>query len=120
MSNVLPRKKTLVQAINNGNFVSWPGLTIDSINKQYKHTITRAKGHMAHTRINTRSTQPKPTPEEEIDAAVTEDFAPTYILPQWSNEVYAIITELDGKVFTDLKERFPTTSSQGNTYVLVL
>jgi hypothetical protein len=52
-----------------------------------------------------------------MDAAVTEDFAPTDNLPQRSNDVDAIITELDGKVYTDLTGKFPTTSSKGNKYV---
>jgi hypothetical protein len=36
------------------------------------------------------------------------------------NEVYAIITELDGKVYTDLIGQFPTTSSKGIKCVLIL
>jgi hypothetical protein len=115
-----PAKTTLVQAINNVNFASWPGMTWDNVNKQYEHTNSTAKGNMAQTRRNTRSTQPKPTPEKENDKTTTEDFAPTDILSQRKNEVYAIITELDGKVYTDLTRRFLTTSSEGNKYVLIL
>jgi hypothetical protein len=95
-------------------------MTLDNLNKHYKRTIATAKGHMAQTRRNTRSTQPKPTPDEENDNTTTEDFAPTYILPQQTNGVYAILTELDGNVYTDLTGRFPTTSSKGNKYVLIL
>jgi hypothetical protein len=75
---------------------------------------------MTQTRQNTRSTQPKPTHDEVNYNTTTEDFAPTDILPQQTNEVYAIITELDGKVYTDLTGRFPTTSSKGNKYLLIL
>jgi hypothetical protein len=115
-----PVKTALVQAIKNGNFASWPGMTLDDVNKHYKRTITTTKGHMTQTRRNTSSTQPKPTPDEENDKTTTEDFAQMDILPQRTNEVYAIITELDVKVYTDLTGRFPTTSSKGNKYVLIL
>jgi hypothetical protein len=115
-----PVKTTLVQAIKSGTFASWPGTTLDNVNKHYKRIIATAKGHMAHTRRNTRSTQPKPTPDEEKDKTTTEDFEPMDILPQLTDKVYAIITELDGKIYTDLTGRFPTTSIKGKKYVLIL
>jgi hypothetical protein len=55
----LPVKTTLIQAIKNGNFATWPGLTTYNVNKHYESTIATAKGHMAQTRRNTRSTKPK-------------------------------------------------------------
>jgi hypothetical protein len=112
-------KTTLIQAIKNRNFTKWPGLT-DNVNKNYQRTIANKKGYMAQTRRNSRSTKPKRKPEEESDMAITEDFAPTYNLPQRSNEVYSIMTELDGKVYTNLTGRFPKTSIKGKKCVLVL
>jgi hypothetical protein len=102
-----PMKTTIVQAIKNGKFASWSGLTVKNVNKHCKRTIATAKGHLAQTRWNTRLTQPKATPDEEIDAAVTKYFAPTDILPQRSNEVYAIMTELNEKLYTDLLVYWP-------------
>jgi hypothetical protein len=68
-----------VQASKNGNFTSWTGLTVENTNKHYKRTIATSKGRIAQTRRSTRSKQPKPTLEEEIDAAVTKYFAPAEI-----------------------------------------
>jgi hypothetical protein len=48
-----PVKTTIVQAINNGNFASWPGLTVKNVNKHHKRTIATAKGHMAQTSLCT-------------------------------------------------------------------
>jgi hypothetical protein len=79
-----PVKMTLIQAIKNGNFTSWSGLTTDNVNKHYERTTAQAKGHMAQTKRNTRSKKPKLTPEEESDDALTEDFAPTDNLRQRS------------------------------------
>jgi hypothetical protein len=77
-----PVRTTLVQAIKNGNFASWPGMTLDNVNKHYKPTIAISKGHVAQTKRNTRSTQPKSTPEKENDNTTTDDFALTDISPQ--------------------------------------
>jgi hypothetical protein len=114
-NSILPRKNNMGASNKNGNFASWPGMTLDNVNKHYKHTISIAKGHMAQTRRDTRSTQPKPTLEEENDKTTTEDFTPTDILRQRTHKVYAIITELDREDYTDLTGIFPTTSSKRNT-----
>jgi hypothetical protein len=95
-------------------------MTLENVNKDYTRTIATVKGHMAQNRRNTRSTQPKQTPEEESHTDVAEDFAPKDNMPKRSNEVYAIITELDGKVYTDLTGQLTATSSKGNKYVLIL
>jgi hypothetical protein len=116
-----PVKSTLLQAIENGNFASW--LTANNIAKHYTRTIATAKGHMVQTRQNTRSTEPKKqkkAPTEEIDDATREDFAPKENLPQLTHEVYETITDINSKVYTDLTGRFPTTSSKGNKYILLL
>jgi hypothetical protein len=36
-----------------------------------------------------------------------------------AREVYTTITDISGKLDTDLTSRFPTTSSKGNKYILV-
>jgi hypothetical protein len=84
-------KTTILQAINNGNFAPWPGLTVENVNKHYKPTLATAQGHTSQNQQNTRSTQPK-NPGEDIDATVAEDLSPTYILQERSNEVYTILT----------------------------
>jgi hypothetical protein len=78
---------------------------------------------MVQTQQNTRSTKlqkQKKAPTEERDDATREDFAPNDNLPQRTPKVYATITDINGKVYTDLTGRFPMTSSKGNKYILVL
>jgi hypothetical protein len=118
-----PVKSTLLQAIENGNVASRPGFTTNNVAKHYTRTIATAKFHMVQTRQNTRSMKPKKqkkAPTEEMDDATREDFAPKDNLPQRTHEVYTTITDINGKVYTDLTGRFPTTSSKGNKYILVL
>jgi hypothetical protein len=117
-----PVKSTLIQAIENGNFSSWPGFTASNVSKYYTRTIATSKGHMVQTRQNTISTQPKQqkSPTEEIDEATREDFAPKENSPQCTHEAYTTITDMHSKVYAYLTGRFSTTSSRGNIYMLIL
>jgi hypothetical protein len=118
-----PVKSTLLQAIENGNFASWPGFTTNNVAKHHTRTIATAKGHMVQTQQNTRSTKlkkQKRAPTEEMDDTTLEDFAPKDNLPQCAHEVHATITDINGKVYTNLTSRFPMTSSKENKNRLVL
>jgi hypothetical protein len=52
-----PTKYTFLQAIKNGHFQSWPGLTYDLIAKHLPPSIATSKGHMKQEFQNLRSTQ---------------------------------------------------------------
>jgi hypothetical protein len=54
-----PMKDTWVKAIKNGNYVSWPGLTVDMVNKHFPESIETEQGHMKKQRQNVRSTKQK-------------------------------------------------------------
>ena len=49
-----PTKHALTTAINNGNFVTWPGLTTDLINKHLLPSIPTMKGHLKQEQQNLR------------------------------------------------------------------
>jgi hypothetical protein len=79
-------------------------------------SITMVKGHLSQQRSNIHSMQPKPNL-----AATDTNFAPTSDSPNTqSYYIYAATLDLTGQIATDLTGRFPVTSSQGNTYILVL
>ena len=42
----LPTKSTFIQALNNANFITWPGLTTNIISKQLPLSLTTLKGHL--------------------------------------------------------------------------
>ena len=65
----VPRKIYLAQAIQAGNFVGWPLLTVANVKKYYPETTETPKGHMNQTRKNVRSTKlsAKHQPFEEAD-----------------------------------------------------
>jgi hypothetical protein len=52
-------KYDLVHAIKRGHLVTWPGLTVEAVNKHLKLTPATDMGHMNQRRQNTRSTKPK-------------------------------------------------------------
>ena len=52
-----PTKQTFLQAIKNGNFITWPGLTPDLVSKHLIPSLATAKGHLAQERK--KCNQPK-------------------------------------------------------------
>jgi hypothetical protein len=116
--------ETLCNAIDNDWLTSFPGLTSKAIRKHLPKAISTTMGHMHMTRKGIRSTT---TPtindimNEEIDPEPTLD-PPQHIT---NRQHYVGVTtiafkELKGIIATDLPGRFPTTSGQGNAYVMVL
>jgi hypothetical protein len=49
-----PTKSAMLQAVKDGNLITWPGLTEDAINKYLKLTPATAMGHMNQRRQNIR------------------------------------------------------------------
>jgi hypothetical protein len=99
---------TWIKSIQNGQFATWPSLTVDNVPNPKSDTLV--KGHMNQIHQHIRSTQTtvtEPTTESEM---VQEDKC---------NFIYAAIMEIS-KIYTDLTGRFPTTSLSGNNYILIL
>ena len=57
-----PVKSTWIKAIQAGNFIGWPLLTVKNVQKYYPETNETPKGHMNQTRKNVRSTKPTAQP----------------------------------------------------------
>jgi hypothetical protein len=45
-----PTKDSWVKAITNGNYVTWPGLTVDIIKRHYPESVETQKGHLKKQR----------------------------------------------------------------------
>ena len=112
-----PTKSTLVNAIKNNHFISWPGLDPSLITKHLALTESTVKGHMHRERQNLQSTTPKPTPGLD-DLAVhqrhIDNFPPTQNPNKRTNEVaFQLVTtsSKSGKAYMDLTGKFPSKSS---------
>jgi hypothetical protein len=51
-----PTKAAMLQAVKYGRLITWPGLTVDAINKHLRLTPATAMDHMNQRRQNIRST----------------------------------------------------------------
>ena len=53
------------------NFVGWPLVTVENVNKYFPESEETQKGHMNHQRQDVRSTKPKSVDFEEVDKSLT-------------------------------------------------
>ena len=108
-----PPKSTWLAAIKAGNFVTWPGITVESVSKHFPESEETLKGHMRLQRMNVRSTK-KIEANEDIEENI----------PKLSNhkkgDVFISVFNAHDTVYTDQTGGFPVTSSRGNKYVMVM
>ena len=118
-----PTKATLLQAVRNGNFLSWPGFTAANIQRHLIKSVATDMGHLDQQRKNIQSTRihtappPVPTPPDDshlqppiLDGANTNlIFASTLDIPNKT-----------GQIYTDQTGAFPHYSSSGHRYIMVL
>jgi hypothetical protein len=110
-----PVPTTWIQAIDRGHFATWPGLTSELVRKHLPKSIPTIKGHLHQQRQNIRSTRADIIPNFDDDATPAPD-APNV----GTHLVFSAVAELPRhEIATDLTGQFPTTSSQGNKYILV-
>lgn len=118
-----PSTSTFTQAIEKGFFISWPGLTAQAVRKHLPKSMATAQGHLDQTRKNIQSTRQKPDTKNNVDE---DTFQPSPPITDGlrTHFVYAAIIDVEdpttGLIFSDLTGRFPTTSSKGNKYILVI
>jgi hypothetical protein len=60
-------KSDLVHAVKKGHLATWPGLTVEAINKHLKLTTATAMGHMNQKRQNIQSTKERLLEQEDED-----------------------------------------------------
>jgi hypothetical protein len=87
-----PMKSAMLQAVKDGHFITWPGLTEDAINKHLKLTPATAMGHMNQLRQNIRSTSKAPIKKHQT---------PDTDLGTKTHLVYAVLVD-QGQLYTDL------------------
>ena len=108
-----PTKSTLLKAIENGNLISFPGMTTQNVKKYLEELPATALGHLDQERKNLQSTkQVLPTTDLNTN---TQQSVKTL-------ECFVCIENYTTKSvgYSDQTGRFPYTSSRGNEYVMVL
>jgi hypothetical protein len=104
-----PTKSAMLQAVKDGQMITWPGLTEDDINKHLTLTPANVMGHMNQRRQNIRSTSHAP---------IEKQPTPNADLGTKTHLMYAVVFD-QGHLYTDLTGKFPVRSSKGNSYVMV-
>ena len=110
-----PCLSTFTRAIQNGNFLSWPGIESINFKKLLPNTEATAKGHLEQEMKHLQTTK------QEITKDIEQDF-----FPSRENKVKECIfkiielDELNNKSYMDLCGRFPYTSSRGSKYLLIV
>ncbi len=119
-----PTKPTWIQAINNRQFASWPGLTAKAVKKHYPEPEETQKGHCCKTRSGLRSMKTATsTNNDEDDATITKpnpQKCPTIKECKIFVKIYDLEDEAQLKMYTNQTGCFPKKSSCGNQYIMVL
>ena len=100
-----PTKDTWLKAIKAGNYVTWPGINIKTVNRHFPESDETTKGHMKKQRQNVRSTKIKESPEQPLKKM---------------HDVYVKTFNAEETIYTDQTGRFPANSVSGHKYIMVL
>jgi hypothetical protein len=118
-----PVISTWKKAIRNGNFITWPGIDVLSIDAHLPKSVATAKGHLNQERKNLQSTRKEQPTDAKEQATNEDDFFPLSDTPNVKTfEACAAIVPFVAKntAYHDLTGRFPHRSSRGNEYLLIV
>ena len=105
-------KSNFIQAINNGNFITWPGITLKIISKQLPFSLPTFKGHLKQDQQNTRSTKKISTTEKPAAESLPTQYSKT-------QAYFFIARKESGTTYSELTGRYPIISSPGNQYIVI-
>ena len=116
-----PTKATWIKAIRNGNYVSWPLLTVENVNKYYPETDATPMGHLNQQRQGVRSTKQKK--KKQVNLPPIEDIEEvdtSSLVGKKEHDVYIKVYDLRGTVYSDQTGKFPYRSKRGYQYIMVM
>ena len=109
-----PVLSTWLKEIQQGNFSSWPGLTVNLFHKHSKKPMNTSLGHMHQQQKNVQYTRRQST------INITAPEPPLETLPVSTHHVHANNFNTAGKIYTDLLRRFLILPNIGNCYLFIL
>lgn len=120
-----PKETTFLQAIKNGNFLTWPGLSTTLIKRQLPKCIATEKGHLNQERKGLQSTKPSIyiNPIIKIESETPQELFPSSDHPNLkSHHCFAsfVSFQATAKAYSDQTGQFPFTSSRGNKYLMIV
>jgi hypothetical protein len=123
-SAVFPTKATSINAVHNGNYSTWPKLTVTLINRYFPDSDETIKGHIKGQRQGIRSTKQlaldKIIENEEVRIKIEGEGSPFHQIPiTKTHEAFFRIDDLTDSIHTKQTGAFPFTSQRGNRYIMV-
>jgi len=119
-----PTKPSWIKAIKNGQYASWPGLTVKAVAKHFPKSEETMKGHGRKTKSGLRSTKAQVKSEPEFDDIENATMRnPALPLTKQKESVLMVLDlsdEAQRLMYTDQTGKFPKKSSKGNHYIMVL
>ena len=120
--------KTYTAAIKEGWLSSFPGLSVEAVNKNLPKYVQTVMRHLHMILKGIRPTPGKKTVEiiKLMNEVMEPDYDETILheLPLNRKQKVGVsvfkFDELNGLITTDLPSRFPITSTRGNVYILVM
>ncbi len=117
-----PTKPSWLKAIKNKQYASWPGLTWEAVNKHFLESKETLKSHGRKTRSRLRSTKiPAQINNYDKDNTKATHF-PCPLIKQKEAiiRIYNLSNEAERMMYTNQTGQFPTKSSRGHQYMIVL
>jgi len=123
-STGFPTKATFIDAVRNGNYSTWPKLTVTLINRYFPDLDETIKGHLKGQRQGIRSTKQlaldKIIENKEVRIKIEGEGSPFHQIPiTKTHEAFFRIDDLTDSIHTNQTRAFPFTSQQGNRYIMV-
>jgi hypothetical protein len=119
-----PPKETFIRAVHNGNYATWPKLTVQLIHKYMPDSDETAKEHLKGQRQGVRSTKQKAF-ENMIEVGearkkIEGESSPFHPLPPTKlNDILVRVEDLNEEIHTNQTGAFPHTSQRGNHHIMV-
>ncbi len=119
-----PPKETFIRVVCNGNYATWPKLTVQLIHKYMPDLDESAKGHLKGQHQGVRSTKQKAFKKmikaEEARMKIEGESLPFCPLPPTKfNDIFVHVEDLNKEIHTNQTGAFPHTSQRGNLYIMV-
>jgi hypothetical protein len=119
-----PPKETFIDAISNGNYTTWPKLTVTLINQYYTNSDETVKGHLKGQHQGIQSTKQKALENfienKTVRIKIEGKKSPFHHIPiTKTHEAFFRIEDLSNLMHTNQTGAFPFTSHHGNRYIMV-
>ena len=108
-----PTKRTFVDAMKRNAFASWPGLTVEIVDKYLPRTEATIKRHIRQQYEGNQSTR------IQQEVPIMTQQSPPEILTERTHQLFLKVTECSSKIYTYQTGRFPIKSSSGYKYIII-